>query len=108
MSVRLNFWVVQGILLEKRHTSAVSDMEFEEKLGDFEIVHTDPMSDSDFILGKVLYRYTEELDDEETGKPESVSNLFSFDQITKFIDIMKELGISENLPIKTYALTEMS
>ncbi len=104
MSVRLNFWVVEGLLLDKQYAQMVYDMEEQLELEGLEIVSCDPMSNSDFILGKVLYRYTEE----KEGKAALVHDTWYKDiQLhVKLIGVSNKLGVQPD--VKIYALTELS
>lgn len=107
MSVRLNFWVVNGVLVDKQHTQTLVDMEEKGELEGLSLVYTDPMSDSDIIVGKVVYRYTEELDDELAGKAVPFVNTLSFIDKAKLIKLKEVLGIG-HFNIEHYALTELS
>lgn len=108
MSVRLNFWVVEGILLDKQYYDSITKMRKEGQLEGLQTVSCDPMSDSDFIVGRVLYRYTDEMDDEELSKATLIHDPWYRDMSL----YVKLLGIANKLEIepviKTYALTEMS
>lgn len=106
MSVRLHFWVVRGILVDKQHTQALVDMEEKDELQGLGLVYTDPMSDSDIIVGEILYRYTDELDDDKAGIPAIILPDDIFLLETKLRLIADKLGIPPH--INTYALTELS
>ena len=108
MSVRLNFWVVEGILLDKQYYDSITSMRKEEQLKGLQTVRCDPMSDSDFIVGRILYRYTDEMDDKKLSKATLIHDP-GYRDMRLYV---KLLGIANKLEIepviKTYALTEMS
>lgn len=108
MSVRLNFWVVEGILLDKQHYEKVIELEEEGQLEGLQTVSCDPMSDSDFIVGRVLYKYTDEMDGETLSEAAPIHDPWHRDisLYAKLLGIANKLGVEP--VIKTYALTEMS
>lgn len=107
MSVRLHFWVVQGVLVDKQHTQTLIDMEEKGELEGLSLVYTDPMSDSDIIVGKVMYKYIEEVDNELAGKAVPFINTLSFMDKMKLIKLKEALGM-ERFNVRYYALTELS
>lgn len=106
MSVRLNFWVMRGMLIDKKYAQALAALEEKNQLYDLSLVYTDPMSDSDIVIGEVLYSYAEELDDHKVGIAVKLlpNDLFTLE--SKLRVIADKLGIAPH--INNYALTESS